>query len=337
MHEKGTWGLGVPNLKDLNLCLLGSWVKRYIKDENRLWRSIVERKYCRHGSIFYSDHSHASPFWKGVIMATHVVKFGYRWIPGDGRKIRLCEDIWFGTAPLAVQFWELYCVCNEKVKTLAEIWVERELRLSFRRTFTEPMMQLWDELVSIVEQITLNDESDALVWSYEKSGVYSSQSFYTIINFRGVKPIYIPAIWGVQVPSKIQLFLWLLCHNKLATLDNLNRKGMNKPVQCCFCEENESIHHLLFECAVTRVVWEYVSEIVGCRLGEDYLSIATKWLHKEKYHCTNIFSATVMRSIWLIRNDCVFNNQVWSDVKLVLRRIQKLILEWKPIIKEKMI
>jgi hypothetical protein len=43
-----------------------------------------------------------------------------------------------------------------------------------------------------------------------------------------------------------------------------------------------------------------------------------------------------MRSIWLIRNDCIFNNQVWSDVKVVLRRIQRLILEWKPIFKEKM-
>jgi hypothetical protein len=80
----------------------------------------------------------------------------------------------------------------------------------------------------------------------------------------------------VQVPPKIQLFLWLLSHNKLATVDNLNKKGMNKPVQWCFCEENESIHHLFFEYAMTRVVWEYVSEIVGCCLGEDYLSVATK-------------------------------------------------------------
>jgi hypothetical protein len=34
MKEYG--GLGVPNLKDLNLCLLGSWVKRFIKDEKKL-------------------------------------------------------------------------------------------------------------------------------------------------------------------------------------------------------------------------------------------------------------------------------------------------------------
>jgi hypothetical protein len=31
-------GLGVPNLRDLNICLLASWVKRYNIDENKLWR-----------------------------------------------------------------------------------------------------------------------------------------------------------------------------------------------------------------------------------------------------------------------------------------------------------
>jgi hypothetical protein len=40
--KKEYGGLGVPN--HLNLCLLGSWVKRFIKDEKKLWRGIVERK-----------------------------------------------------------------------------------------------------------------------------------------------------------------------------------------------------------------------------------------------------------------------------------------------------
>jgi hypothetical protein len=36
-------------------------------------------------------------------------------------------------------------------------------------------------------------------------------------------------------------------------VDNLNRKGLNKPVQCSFCNEKETINHLFFECVVTRV------------------------------------------------------------------------------------
>jgi hypothetical protein len=44
-------------------------------------------------------------------------------------------------------------------------------------------------------------------------------------------------------------------------------------------------------------------------------------------------TAAVPRGLWLTRNDFIFNN-VWTDVKKVLRRIQNLAWEWKPIYKE---
>jgi hypothetical protein len=133
--KKEFGGLGLPCLKDLNLCLLGSWVKRFIKDEGRLWRSVVEAKYYRSGNIFHDAPGQWSPIWKGVMLVAHAIKFEYRWLPGDGKRIRFWEDTWFGTAPLAMQFWNLYYICNEKTKTLAGVRVNRELRLSFRRTF----------------------------------------------------------------------------------------------------------------------------------------------------------------------------------------------------------
>jgi hypothetical protein len=38
-----------------------------------------------------------------------------------------------------------------KKQILSEILCEREIRLSFRRTFSKSMMQTWCELVSVVE------------------------------------------------------------------------------------------------------------------------------------------------------------------------------------------
>jgi hypothetical protein len=78
MYEKKLWGLDIPELRDLNLCLLESWIKRYIADEGKLWRSSVDKKYCKGCSIFYIDKKQASPFWKGVILAAQAVKMGYR-------------------------------------------------------------------------------------------------------------------------------------------------------------------------------------------------------------------------------------------------------------------
>jgi hypothetical protein len=129
-----------------------------------------------------------------VLLAAQAVKMGYMWSVGKGDKVRFWEDTWFGSAPLAVQFWGLYCLCNEKTKTVTEVVCNGEIRLSFRRTFSEDMMQTWCELVEIVEQVNLRDEPDSVVWVWNRSGAYSSHSFYAIINYRGIKHVYIPAI-----------------------------------------------------------------------------------------------------------------------------------------------
>jgi hypothetical protein len=74
-------------------------------------------------NILWSSGSHASPFWKGILYDAHALKFGYRWVPRDGRTIQFWEDIWFGTALLGTQFWDLYVLYNEKTKTITDVWV----------------------------------------------------------------------------------------------------------------------------------------------------------------------------------------------------------------------
>jgi hypothetical protein len=50
---------------------------------------------------------------------------------------------------------------------------------------------------------------------------------------------------------------------------------------------------------------------------------------QEKKNCdVNIISTVVLRGIWLTRNDLIFHNQVWLDVKTILRRMLRLIMEW---------
>jgi hypothetical protein len=57
--------------------------------------------------------------------------------------------------------------------------------------------------VSIASTIVLAGEDDVVVWQYQSSGLYSSQSLYKIINFRGVEPIYLPAVWKLTIPPRV--------------------------------------------------------------------------------------------------------------------------------------
>jgi hypothetical protein len=72
---------------------------------------------------------------------------------------------------------------------------------------------MWDELVSLVSTIDTPDDEDALIWQFQSNGIYSFQSLYSVINFRGVTPVYVPAVWKLRIPPRVHFFLWLLSKN----------------------------------------------------------------------------------------------------------------------------
>jgi hypothetical protein len=113
-QRKDQGGLGIPDLRNLNLCLLASWVQRYHDSEGRLWKNIVDAKYntCS-PNIFCSRDRGSSPFWKGNMWAIQAAKMGYKWNVGDGKKVRFWKDQWFGSCSLVNQYWEIYSIINE--------------------------------------------------------------------------------------------------------------------------------------------------------------------------------------------------------------------------------
>lgn len=72
-------GLGIPNLRDLNICLLASWIRRYNLDDNKLWKQFLDHKYdSANPNIFCSRTVGSSAFFKGMIWAANAAKMGYR-------------------------------------------------------------------------------------------------------------------------------------------------------------------------------------------------------------------------------------------------------------------
>jgi hypothetical protein len=87
-------GAGIPNLADMNLCLLASWVKRYHLDTDKLWKRIVDHKYRNNSpNLFACPEIGASPIWKGVLWAARAAKMGYRWKIGNGRSVKFWRII----------------------------------------------------------------------------------------------------------------------------------------------------------------------------------------------------------------------------------------------------
>jgi hypothetical protein len=89
---------------------------------------------------------------------------------------------------------------------VADLWDGTDLKCTFRRGFDMRLMNLWLEIVQLALTITFSEDEDALVWQFSSNGVYSLQSLYKIINFRGILPVRVPAVWHVKVPPRVQFF-----------------------------------------------------------------------------------------------------------------------------------
>ena len=162
---------------------------------------------------------------------------------------------------------------------------------------------------------------------YESKGVYSSKSLYAIVNFRGVQPIYLPAVWNVKVPPRVQGFLWLFSQNKIMTCDNLRKRGIVKPLECVFCKEIEYVRHLLFDCVVARLVWAEVNTVFNISVV-GFESVAKYWFCAKKCKQLNVVSSAVLWGLWNFRNSVVFNRCSWISMTQVLGLVYRYLRDW---------
>jgi hypothetical protein len=268
--------------------------------------------------------------------AANAAKLGYKWNLGNGMQVKFWEDTWFGSSPLAVQFWDLYNICNEQLAVVAQVWDGTNLKLTFRRIFSDKLMEQWYELEQICTGISFSSDCDSLIWTYTASGTYTSSSLYKIITHRGIIPLFIPSIWSLTVPPRIHIFLWLLSNNKLMTRDNLEKRNMGKPTQCEFCGEPESITHLFFDCIVAREIWTSVSMFLKVQIGTTYESIARFWPANKNHSAMNTICAAVLWGIWKNRNAMIFDGQTWLCIKQVWWLILKAVKKWRLIFRPEM-
>ena len=64
-------------------------------------------------------------------------------------------------------------------------------------------------------------------------------------------------IWDVNLWPKVALFVWLAVRGRILTCDNLRKRGIIGPYQCCMCHQvEETMGHLLEICPFAAVIWD---------------------------------------------------------------------------------
>ena len=127
--------------------------------------------------------------------------------------------------------------------------------------------------------------------------------------------------------------------HKILTLDKLKRCKHITVNGCPMCQDEESVHHLLIHCVLSRKVWSAILKVFDMQwvmpLKVAYLF--HQWRLRIKYVRMRILWKVVLYAvcwkIWLARNNHVFKNKsnlvedvvasiIWSASEWVLSRIE---------------
>ncbi|XP_058765712.1 uncharacterized protein LOC131639232 [Vicia villosa] len=200
-------------------------------------------------------------------------------------------------------------------------------------------------LKSILSNATLcADKQDFATWAPEKNGVYSVASCYYWMNRRlySFGPTnrldYIfSEVWKMEVPLKVKAFGWRCFLNKIPTKDVLLKRGiiLDSDVKCVLCEESiETLFHSFFNCRYVAIVWKEMADWIGMSYFcfEDLKENFRYWSNyvrakKVKKGKEGIIWLAILWSIWLRRNEIVFNNSSWNS-RDVVWSCKALIWRW---------
>ena len=253
----------------------------------------------------------SSAFWKGLMRVKDDFFSRGHFNVGNGMNTRFWEDVWLGHTPLSQQFPSLYNIVHRKQDTVANVFSNTTLNISFRRSLIGDKWDRWLELVQKLMHIQMSVEPDVFVWNLTTTGSFTVKSMYLDL-LNGHTRYLRKYIWKMKVPLKIKIFMWFLHRRVILTKDNLVKRNWNGNKLCCFCDKEESIQHLFFECHLARIVWRIVHMTFNLAPPKNITNLFGNWLKgipKKFLNLIRVGVCALLWALWNIRNDCVFNKQ----------------------------
>jgi hypothetical protein len=104
--------------------------------------------------------------------------------------------------------------------------------------------------------INLGSTRDMFIWRAQRNGLFSIRSMYLILTNNTTRKNN-TLLWNLNLPLKIN-FLWYLGKGVTLTKDNLAKRRWKESLKCSFCNQNESIQHLVFDCYLARNIWRTI-------------------------------------------------------------------------------
>jgi hypothetical protein len=126
----------------------------------------------------------------------------------------------------------------------------------------------------------------------------------------------------MKIPLKNKIFAWYLRREVILTKDNLIKCSWHGNKTYVFCSQDETIKHLFFYCNFARFMWSVIQAASGLYNPTSITNIFGNWLHDIDYKYMILLRVGAMAliwSLWLCRNDKVFNDKNCSLLQVIYR------------------
>ncbi|XVF16533.1 hypothetical protein REPUB_Repub10bG0040000 [Reevesia pubescens] len=341
-------GLGVVNLELKNICLLGKWHWRFALHKDSFWRKLIISKYGMNAKVWCLEDfsgSHVSTTWKHIVtfvffpgVIVLLEKSNFNWKLGSGNVISFWDDCWCSSKPLEYAFPRLFSISLLKDNVVSDFFIDNCWSIPWRRRLFEWEQNEWRAMLHIlVSHSPISHEDDQLSWKGSRNDLYSCFEVYALFfkehlqSRIGVWDL----IWHLKIPPKVQIFLWLLCHEKLSCNDFLIRRNTIIPSTLCYqCKnEEEECVHMFIKCQFSATIWSrfigwwncphpQVSSCFSLLLWA--LHLFPVGVHKNAWL---VSLATFLHSFWLFRNKVIFENGNWDELE-IFQTIQRSSFSW---------
>ncbi|KAJ9556160.1 hypothetical protein OSB04_010774 [Centaurea solstitialis] len=109
-----------------------------------------------------------------------------------------------------------------------------------------------------------NDADTRWVWELESSKIFSVHSLRVLIDAISLPPAETKTEWIRWIPSKANIFLWRVLIDRLATKDNLQKRGIAlTSVVCSMClSSDENLNHVMAHFSTTKIISAHLASWV---------------------------------------------------------------------------
>ncbi|MCH79554.1 cysteine-rich receptor-like protein kinase [Trifolium medium] len=227
-------GLGVRQLREFNVALLGKWCWRLLVDRGGLWYRVLVARYGEVAGRLVAGGRRDSQWWRVVA------------------KIRDGDHGSGGS--------RLFELSEHQTSTVAAMyrlgWEEGGTAWRWRQSLTAWELEMLPECRTLLVDIILQPNiADLWRWRHDPGGGYTVKSAYLRLTTRDHHEVDTMStlLWHPQVPVKVSVLAWRLLRNRLPTKDNLAvRNIIPLDFQLCAsgCGGLENAHHLFLSCPV---------------------------------------------------------------------------------------